>query len=240
MEIRSFLYKAFVFCALVLCACDLQPKIASIPDSVGMFIEDRYPALLADPETQPEIYNSAVTDYGVYASPELYGSSNIDDYVLYASVDDYVLLPEEDTVETVDKEEDIDEPEIVEQEEKSQTQIEQETEEKIQEDYLIVPVYGGNTVIDKVEDIKVPEKKSDDIVVAKGDTVYSLARKNNMTVDEFAKINNLREPYTLRIGQKLTTKAAAVKPEEKTTKEIPNIISQEKVKEIKAAAVAKA
>lgn len=240
VEIRSFLYKAFVFCALVLCACDLQPKIASIPDSVGMFIEDRYPALLADPETQPEIYNSAVTDYGVYASPELYGSSNIDDYVLYASVDDYVLLPEEDTVETVDKEEDMDEPEIVEQEEKSQTQIEQETEEKIQEDYLIVPVYGGNTVIDKVEDIKVPEKKSDDIVVAKGDTVYSLARKNNMTVDEFAKINNLREPYTLRIGQKLTTKAAAVKPEEKTTKEIPNIISQEKVKEIKAAAVAKA
>ena len=213
VEIRSFLYKAFVFCALGLCACDLQPKIASIPDSVGMFIEDRYPALLADPETQPEIYNSAVTDYGVYASPELYGSSNIDDYVLYASVDDYVLLPEEDTVETVDKEEDIEEPEIIEQEEKSQTQIEQETEEKIQEDYLIVPVYGGNTVIDKVEDIKVPEKKSDDIVVAKGDTVYSLARKNNMTVDEFAKINNLREPYTLRTGQKLTTKAAAVKPE---------------------------
>ena len=87
---------AFIFNALVLCGCDLQPKIASIPDSVGMFIEDRYPALLADPETQPEIYNSAVTDYGVYASPELYGSSSsIDDYVLYASIDDYVLVPED-------------------------------------------------------------------------------------------------------------------------------------------------
>ena len=54
--------------------CDLQPKIMSLPDSVGEFISARYPALLADPETQPEIYNSAAIDYGVYASPQLYGS----------------------------------------------------------------------------------------------------------------------------------------------------------------------
>ena len=240
---RNFLCKAFVYSALVLCACDLQPKIASIPDSVGMFIENRYPALLADPDTQPEIYNSAVTDYGVYASPELYGSSNIDDYVLYASVDDYVLVPEKDdetTEEDTALEDIAEETDVAEQENKSQEEIEQETEEKIQEDYLIVPVYGGNTVIDKVEDLKVPEKKSDDIIVVKGDTVYSLARKNNMTVNEFAKINNLKEPYTLSIGQKLTTRVSAVKTEEKPTKEIPNIISQEKVQEIKAAAVAKA
>ena len=45
--------------------------------------------LLADPASQPEIYNSAANDYGVYASPELYGSSGVDDYVLYSSVDDY-------------------------------------------------------------------------------------------------------------------------------------------------------
>ena len=229
VEMRNFLCKAFVYSALVLCACDLQPKIASIPDSVGMFIENRYPALLADPDTQPEIYNSAVTDYGVYASPELYGSSNIDDYVLYASVDDYVLVPEKDdetTEEDTALEDIAEETDVAEQENKSQEEIEQETEEKIQEDYLIVPVYGGNTVIDKVEDLKVPEKKSDDIIVVKGDTVYSLARKNNMTVNEFAKINNLKEPYTLSIGQKLTTRVSAVKTEEKPTKEIPNIISQ--------------
>ena len=71
-------------CIGLLIGCDLQPKISSIPDSIGVFIENRFPALLADPETQPEIYNSAVTDYGVYSSPELYGSSNVDDYVMYS------------------------------------------------------------------------------------------------------------------------------------------------------------
>ena len=42
-------------------ACDLQPKIVALPDSVGEFISARYPALLADPDSQPEIYNSAAT-----------------------------------------------------------------------------------------------------------------------------------------------------------------------------------
>ncbi|MBR0212706.1 MAG: hypothetical protein IJQ55_03805, partial [Alphaproteobacteria bacterium] len=84
VKMYKFYLHVIALCALVLCACDLQPKIASIPDNIGMFIETRYPALLADPQNQPEIYNSAVTDYGVYASPELYGSANIEDYVLYA------------------------------------------------------------------------------------------------------------------------------------------------------------
>jgi len=207
--------KVAVLCALVLCSCDLQPKIASIPDSIGMFIEDRYPALLADPDTQPEIYESAVTDYGVYASPELYGSSSMEDYVLYASMDDYVLIPEEaeEILET-----------------KSEQPIKEEPQ--IEDDYLIVPMYGGNTVID--EESKPEPVKQDDgiIIVAKGDTVYSLSRKNNMTISEFAEINNLREPYTLSIGQKLTTSRAA------TQKPVPNIISVEKVQEIKSEKIA--
>ena len=220
-------FKVSVLCTIFVGACDLQPKIASIPDSIGMFIENRYPALLADPQTQPEIYNSAVTDYGVYASPELYGSSNIDDYVLYASVDDYVLVPE--PVETHQTKEEQDK--IIEQE--------------IAQDYLIVPVYGGNTVLDKdVVETKITESKktvkdnteSDTIIVAHGDTVYSLARKNNMTVSEFAKINNLHEPYTLYVGQKLTKRASTVVEK----KEIPNIISQEKVQEIKTQKVVEA
>lgn len=226
--------KVSVLCAVFVGACDLQPKISSIPDSIGMFIEDRYPALLADPESQPDIYNSAVTDYGVYASPELYGSENIDDYVLYASVDDYVLVPES----------------IEEQNQQSMAQ-EKEIEQEIAQDYIIVPVYGGNTVLDedasqqkqeeqtKAKDTKIENKQYDKkqdkdvIVVVRGDTVYSLARKNNMTVSEFAKINNLQEPYTLSVGQKLTTRASAVKKQE-----IPNVISQEKVQEIKAEKVA--
>ena len=224
-----------VFCTIILCGCDLRPKIASIPDNIGAFIENRYPALLADPESQPEIYNSAVTDYGVYASPELYGSANIDDYVLYASVDDYVLVPQ-------DKEEDN-----YENEEDDETMAEQES---TFDDYLIVPVYGGNTVIDdEIVDTKevkeesktkeTPIKKEDGIiVVVKGDTVYSLARKNNMSVDEFAKINNIRSPYTLFIGQKLTAKPDIVKLDEpKTVKEIPNVISVEKVQQVKQSEV---
>ena len=189
-------FKVSVFCTLVLCACDLQPKIASIPDNIGMFIQDRYPALLADPYSQPEIYNSAVTDYGVYASPELYGSANVDDYVLYASVDDYVLKPEISD------------------------------EQKIQDDYIVVPMYGGDTVLDTTT------KSDDTIIVSKGDTLYSLARKNGMTVSELAQINNLKEPYTLSIGQKLTTRSGTIK------QEIPNVVSTEKAQEIKTEKIA--
>lgn len=200
-----------LLCAVFFGGCDLQPKIASIPDSIGMFIENRYPALLADPNAQPEIYNSAVTDYGVYASPELYGSARTEDYVLYASVDDYVLVPESQQVENIE------------------VKSGDKTEQEIKEDYLIVPVYGGNTIIDEQ---KVEHTDKDEIVVAKGDTLYSLARKNNMTVEEFAKINNLKEPYALSVGQKLRTKQTASK------QEIPNVISQEKVQQIKAEKVA--
>ena len=198
MNICRAFSKVAVLCALILCACDLQPKIASIPDSIGMFIEDRYPALLADPNTQPEIYNSAATDYGVYASPELYGSSNIDDYVLYASMDDYVLVPEEKPAQ------------------------------EIEDDYLVVPLYGGNTVLDEEKTEPVKQQDNGVIIVVKGDTVYSLARRNNMSVSEFAEINNLREPYTLSIGQKLTTRRVA------TEKPVQNVISVDKVQEIKS------
>ena len=225
-------------CALVLCACDLQPKIASIPDNIGMFIETRYPALLADPQSQPEIYNSAVTDYGVYASPELYGSANIDDYVLYASVDDYVLTPEEKVINVDTGKEIIDEE-----------QDEDFIDDEIMSEYLIVPVYGGNTVLDEIaEEQKEPKNQSKEIiqktfvpnennkpldgevvVVERGDTLYALARRSNTTVADLAKLNDLKEPYTLSIGQKLKLRAA--KPVEKP---IPNVISEEKVKEIKA------
>ena len=205
----SKLKNLFLICAGLLIGCDLQPKISSIPDSIGLFIEDRFPALLADPEAQPEIYNSAVTDYGVYASPDLYGSSGVDDYVLYASVDDYVLVPSG---------------------EESSSQISVNTEDQdIKDDYIVVPVYGGFTETEEETPKEHPVIQDTVIIVEKGDTVYSLARKNNLTVDEFAKINNLKEPYTLSIGQRLTTKVNVTQPK------VPNVISEEKVKEIKAA-----
>lgn len=191
-------------------ACDLQPKIASIPDNIGMFIEDRYPALLADPETQPEIYNSAASDYGVYASPELYGSANVNDYVLYSSVDDYVLKPTEDEKESFEKSE------------VKTVEVEEET------DYIVVPVYGGDFIKEATvvkEDLNKDNTNKDFVIVAKGDTLYSIARKNNTTVSEIAKINDMKEPYNLSIGQKVLLRSANVK--------IPNVISTEKVAEIK-------
>jgi hypothetical protein len=89
-----------IFCGVLLTqsACDLQPKVVSFPDTVGDFISARYPALLADPNTNPEIYNSAASDYGVYASPELYGTVSDDDYVVYASVDDYTMPLQNESV----------------------------------------------------------------------------------------------------------------------------------------------
>ena len=158
-------------------ACDLQPKILSLPDSVGEFISARYPALLADPNTHPEIYNSAATDYGLYASPELYGQETTDDYVIYASVDDYIIPP--------------------------QLEVDKGTEflygqynQEPKDDYLVVPEYG------------VQEKVSGNIhVIVAGDTLYSLSRKYNMTVDQLAKLNNLSEPYQLSVGQKLQVAA---------------------------------
>ena len=242
VKMYKFYLHVIALCALVLCACDLQPKIASIPDNIGMFIETRYPALLADPQNQPEIYNSAVTDYGVYASPELYGSANIEDYVLYASVDDYVLTPEEKVI-NVDTGKEI----IEEDDEQDEDFVEPE----IMSEYLLVPLYGGNTVLDEIEEEKTSETKSEkyntkefipnennkpldgeEVVVERGDTLYALARRSNTTVAELAKLNDLKEPYTLSVGQKLKLRAA--KPvEKKTEKPIPNVISEEKVKQIK-------
>ncbi|MDW2958736.1 MAG: peptidoglycan DD-metalloendopeptidase family protein [Alphaproteobacteria bacterium] len=177
-------------------ACDLQPKISSLPDSVGDFISVRYPALLADPYAQPEIYNSAVTDYGVYASPELYGTDTNDEYVMYASIDDYVVPPqnEESMIDAG--------PEIV----------VTEPQEVIvpEDDYLVVPMYGNADV----------QPKENVLVVKAGDTLYKLAKENNTTVDDLARFNNLSAPYVLSVGQQLRIagEIPAVKPDVLTVK----------------------
>lgn len=159
-------------------ACDLQPRVMSFPDTVGEFISARYPALLADPNTDPEIYNSAVTDYGVYASPELYGTSPSDDYVVYASVDDYGTPQYDDNVQS----DALYGTEIV--------------SDKTESGADAAPMYG-----------EMPEaiNESDDgyIVVARGDTLYSLSKQHNTSVDNLARINNLNAPYQLSVGQKL-------------------------------------
>lgn len=178
----------FVCAAVAVAACDLQPKIMSLPDSVGEFISARYPALLADPNTNPEIYNSAATDYGVYASPELYGSFNAsDDYVMYASVDDYIVPPQTDDASVDTGAEIVVAQSDVKPESQPDPQVAQST------DYLLVPMYGGagqNPVLGQV-------------VVARGDTLYAIAKRHNTTVEDLARLNNLSAPYSLSVGQKL-------------------------------------
>lgn len=155
-------------------ACDLQPKVLSFPDAVGEFISARYPALLADPNAQPEIYNSAVSDYGVYASPRLYGTLSPDeDYVVYSSVDDYIVPPQE-----------MESQSLYGQEVVAETSVESD-------DVLRGPEYKQQTPVTE-------------IVVERGDTLYGLAKKHNTTVDDLAKINNLTEPYSLSVGQRLS------------------------------------
>ena len=175
-----------VLSGVVVAACDLQPKILSFPDTVGEFISARYPALLADPETQPEIYNSAASDYGVYAAPTLYGSVENTDYVEYASVDDYIVPPSVTALYgDVSTGVDVGESVVA-------------TADTQKYEYLIVPMYGGETVFQDTE-----------ITVAPGDTLYSVAKKYGTSVDELAKKNNLTEPYNLSVGQKLVVATVA-------------------------------
>ncbi len=93
-DIINFVRKVFALFFIsmlpLVSGCDLKPKIMALPDSIGDFISSRYPALLADPYSQPEIYNSAASDYGVYSSANTPTVAR-DDYVLYASVSDYIL-----------------------------------------------------------------------------------------------------------------------------------------------------
>lgn len=201
-------YKRLFFCAVFFCGavalggCDLQPKIASIPDSIGEFISERYPALLADPVTESEIYNSAVTDYGVYASPELYGA--YEDYLVYADIDDYVFDSRYEENTKPEKEQEVPNKTVQSadsnQNKRNQEAVNQSDQET--NDYLIVPDYVKSE--ENIIENKIAEKAdSDSVIVVRGDTLYSIAKKYNTSVSELAEINSLKEPYTLSIGQKL-------------------------------------
>lgn len=195
----------FVGVLLTQTGCDLQPKVLSLPDSVGDFISARYPALLADPDKYPEIYNSAATDYGVYAAPELYGTDTTNDYVMYASIDDYIVPPQ---ITSVDMGAEI-------ADEKAQQ--EEEIAVATVDDYILVPMYGDTGVqrteikTDDVLTIRKPNVGAQqttrvdltEVVVLSGDTLYSLSRKYSVPVNDLAVMNKLTPPFNLKVGQKI-------------------------------------
>ena len=182
--------KFFLICIgiiLTQTACDLQPRVVSFPDSVGDFISARYPALLADPNTNPEIYNSAVTDYGVYESPDLYGTESVEDDIVYASADDYTMPVQSDVTYS---------------ESIYGTRVEY-PQEKLPESVVATDV------------------SEDVIIVERGDTLYSLAKKYNTSVDALAQANNLTQPYQLSVGQKLVLSGAeTVAPVQEDTTDV--------------------
>ena len=226
------------FCVLVagalVASCDLQPKISAIPDGVGDFISTRYPTLLADPETEPEIYNSAVTDYGVYESTDLYGSGTVADYVNYASADDYVLKETVPTSETVNMDKKDNDTDVIEQgkTDEKETEIDEIAAEP--DDILSVNDYvtpeREDTPI-KNDALVVPEKKivkPKTVVVQRGDTLYAIARRNGTTVDVLADANGLKQPYALRVGQELSLEKNVT-----DTKKVEQVKEQKKSVETK-------
>lgn len=202
--------------------CDLQPKIVSLPDTVGEFITARYPALLADPNTQPEIYNSAASDYGVYASPELYGSVGTDDYVMYASVDDYIVPPQ-GGADDVSAAALYGEPVIADNtvtiapapDDAAGTDA--SDIEIATDDYLNVPEYHAADAVPATENATAQPNtttrvKLREITVAAGDTLYSLSRKYSVPVNDLAVMNNISAPFALSVGQKLKVPDLASAP----------------------------
>ena len=197
--------------------CDLQPKIVSLPDTVGEFITARYPALLADPNTQPEIYNSAASDYGVYASPELYGSVGTDDYVMYASVDDYIVPPQ--STDDVSVAALYGEPVIADNAAAPAPDdvagVDASDTEIATDDYLNVPEYHAPDVSahDVVAQPNTTTRvKLREITVVAGDTLYSLSRKYSVPVNDLAVMNNIYAPFALSVGQKLKVPDLASAP----------------------------
>lgn len=208
--------------------CDLQPKVVSLPDSVGDFISARYPALLADPDKFPEIYNSAATDYGVYAAPELYGTDTTNDYVMYASVDDYIVPPQ------------ITNPdmgaEIIEEDAQKDATV------ATVDDYILVPMYGdagARRAEFKTDDVLAIRKPNvgvqqttrvdlTEVVVASGDTLYSLSRKYSVPVNDLAVMNKLNPPFILKVGQKIRVPNLARVAVESTGKTTVKVVEKSK------------
>lgn len=65
----------------------------------------------------------------------------------------------------------------------------------------IAPPY--NLSVGQVLLLNLKAQKAPEYVVKKGDTLYSIARKNNQSVSVLASVNNLEPPYNLKIGQKI-------------------------------------
>ena len=80
-----------------------------------------------------------------------------------------------------------------------------------------------NLAVGQVLLLNLKAQEAPSYVVQKGDTLYSIARKNGQSVNFLASVNNLEPPYTLKLGQKLLlSRENAVTPAtQKENAEVP-------------------
>ena len=78
------------------------------------------------------------------------------------------------------------------------------------------------------------EKDLNKHTVKKGDTLYSIAKANKITVDELKKLNNLKS-NTIHTGDKLKVKASPIKPQVTTANTTPRTIGSWKTNKINGA-----
>lgn len=62
--------------------------------------------------------------------------------------------------------------------------------------------------------IAIPQEPPQKVAVKKGDTLYSIAKKNNITVKKLMHNNSIKDPQSVKSGQELVLPFAALKNEE--------------------------
>lgn len=92
--------------------------------------------------------------------------------------------------------------------------------------YLLIKAFGGSNPVKKEEqkqeetqkeeqkteevtEEEVPEVSGSKYVVKDGDTLFSIAKANGVTMDALQKANNLDDPNKLKIGQELIIPTAS-------------------------------
>ena len=127
-------------------------------------------------------------------------------------VDEIEILSESKVpVETISKEEDKKEtskPQIINTPTVAITENKESTQqitlkEPVKQDIPPKPITTGKQpTIENTKVEKTPEpRKAKKVKVYKGDTLYSIAQRNNIKVYELADHNNLKAPFTLKLGQ---------------------------------------
>ncbi|MDR9824005.1 hypothetical protein RCJ22_00110, partial [Vibrio sp. FNV 38] len=103
----------------------------------------------------------------VYASPEIYGSSDVDNYVLYSSVDDYIVPPNEEELMPKETPEEVPEEKPQESLDEAQEENNEETEDFASDDVLTIP---ERQQPEPEQQVVAPEKESEDDINWKDDS----------------------------------------------------------------------